>query len=160
MHFSALQQSLLTFVCQILLQDASHLVLSSLGFRCELWVHFSTAVLQRTKGLGDETFSVLSSESHSGLITLALFSLSLKKNYKIIKPDRYVYFSVYTLSKYRCEQTKECVIWFFIGSSPHWTVNYVSVLHNKDVIGNNFALPWQTRQISRVQEFNLVIDSN
>lgn len=96
----------------VLAQDGSHLVLQILGFRCEFWMHFSTAVLRRTKGVGDETCTVLSSESHSGLITLSLFSFLLQK-YKIIKPDRYVYFSVYTLSKYRCEQTKECVMRFF-----------------------------------------------
>lgn len=64
---------------------------SSTSFHCKLWGHFSTTVLHRTKGLGGETFTVLSSESHSGLIILALFSLLLQKS-KIIKPDRYVYF--------------------------------------------------------------------
>lgn len=96
----------------ILAQDVSHLVLCILCFHCTLWVHFSTAVWHGTKGLGDETFAVLSSESHDGLIMLSLFSLLLQK-YRMIKPNRYVCFSVYTLSKYRCEQTKECVIRFF-----------------------------------------------
>lgn len=51
----------------ILVQGGSHLVLCIISSHCKLWALFSTAVLHRTKGLEDETFTVLSSESHSGL---------------------------------------------------------------------------------------------